>query len=266
MSSTESESSESLTDSQSSQRTVRASAAAPLATISKMTSIGKLEAFDESQESWTNYAERLEQYFIANEVSEEKKVPALLSLIGPKTYALLRDLTTLDKPSSKMFTDLVTTLDAHLAPKPLVIAERFRFHKRNQKQGESVNRYAAELRKLSEHCEFGTNLKDSLRDRCVCGLAQENIQKRLLTEDKLTFDKAVEIALSMEIASRDAVELQSSRGHSSVASELNKMDLGRQRHRVAEKCYRCNREGHRADDCRFREETCHKCKRRGHSH
>lgn len=147
--------------------------AAPLATTRKMASIGKLEVFDDSQESWANYTERLEQYFIANEVADNKKVPALLSLIGPKTYGLLRDLTAPEKPSSKSFVDLVAILQAHLAPKPLVIAERFRFHKREQKEGESVNAYAAELRRLAEHCEFGTNLNDSLRDRFVCGLRQD---------------------------------------------------------------------------------------------
>ena len=146
--------------------------AAPILTR-KMASIGKIDVFDETQESWASYTEHLEQYFIVNEIGDDRKVPALLSLIGPKTYGLVRVLTAPTKPSRKTFAELVTTLQAHLAPKPLTIAERFRFHKRDQKEEESVNAYAAELRRLSEHCEFGTNLNESLRDRFVCGLGCE---------------------------------------------------------------------------------------------
>jgi hypothetical protein len=55
--------------------------------------IGKIESFDDSVESWNSYVERLEQYFTINEIDDEKKVPALLILLGGKTYGLLRNLT-----------------------------------------------------------------------------------------------------------------------------------------------------------------------------
>ncbi len=48
--------------------------------------IGKIDSFDENIENLTSYTERLEQYFEANEIANEKRVPALLSLIGGKTY------------------------------------------------------------------------------------------------------------------------------------------------------------------------------------
>ena len=43
--------------------------------------IGKIEAFDEANEDWSTYVERVEQYFLANEIEDEKQVPARLSLI-----------------------------------------------------------------------------------------------------------------------------------------------------------------------------------------
>ncbi|KAL7839171.1 hypothetical protein SRHO_G00258290 [Serrasalmus rhombeus] len=89
-------------------------------------------------------------------------------------------------------------------------AERFSFHKRNQGEGETVAQYVAVLKKLSEHCEFGAYLEDALRDRFVCGLKCEAVQKRLLTEDKLTFKKAVEHAVSAETAARDVQQLSHS--------------------------------------------------------
>lgn len=64
-------------------------------------------------------------------------------------------------------------------PKALVISERFKFNKRNQKEGESVNSYVVELKRLSTHCEFGTFLLKAVRDRLVCGLRSETTQKKL---------------------------------------------------------------------------------------
>lgn len=64
-------------------------------------SIGPFE--DNSQEDWISYSERLEQFFAANSVANEKKVATLLSVIGPKTYSLLRNLTV-----SKAFGDCGT--------------------------------------------------------------------------------------------------------------------------------------------------------------
>lgn len=150
--------------------------------VKRMASIGKIDVFDDTQENWATYIERLEQYFIANDIADNKRVPALLSLIGPKPYSLLRDLTAPLKPSNKTFTEIVEILQNHLSPKPLLIAERFRFHKRDQNEGEGVSTYVAVLKKLSEHCQLGENLNDTLRDRFVCGLKHEHIQKRLLTE------------------------------------------------------------------------------------
>ena len=59
------------------------------------------------------------------------------------------------------------------------------------------------------YCNLGGNLNEALRDRLVCGVRNLQIQKRLLSEAKLKYSKAVEIAVAMETAIRDASELQS---------------------------------------------------------
>ena len=110
--------------------------------------IGNISEFSELTETWKSYMERVKQYFMANEISDDRKVPALLALMGGKTYSLLRKLISPDDPASRGFDAIVNLLDDHLSPKPLVIAERFRFHKRDQKDGESVLVYVAKLRKL----------------------------------------------------------------------------------------------------------------------
>ena len=218
--------------------------------------IGHIDPFNNAEEDWPTYVERLEQYFEVNSLSDSKKVPALISLIGSKTYGLLKNLSAPTKPSSKSYGELVNILTSHLSPKPLVIAERFRFHKRDQKEGERVSVYQAELRKLAEHCNFGEYLNEALRDRFVCGLRAGSIQKRLLAEDKLTLKKATEIATAMETAARDAVELQQQLKPNNAVHVMTK--------NKSSSCYRCGKKGHTSDNCRFKDATCHSCGKAGH--
>ena len=81
------------------------------------------------------------------------------------------------KLSDKTYDKLVAELTAHFEPRPLIIAERFRFHKRDQKEGEKIRDYAASLQKLAEHCSFGDTLLETLRDRLVCGMQNENVYR-----------------------------------------------------------------------------------------
>ena len=206
--------------------------------------IGNIGEFSEVTETWKSYTERVKQYFMANEISDDRKVPALLALMGGKTYSLLRNLTSPDDPASRGFDAIVKLLDDHLSPKPLVIAERFRFHKRDQKDSELIPVYVAELRKLSEHCDFKANLNDALRDRLVCGIKHGNIQKKLLSESNLTLQKAIDIATAMETAAKDAVELQQQHRPDSV-HQLSKKPTSNTKPKEKNKaCFRCDRFNH----------------------
>ncbi|KAK8770499.1 hypothetical protein V5799_013036, partial [Amblyomma americanum] len=95
--------------------------------------IGYIEPFDETTSDWRSYEERLKAYLSVNDVPVAKKVPAFLSLIGAKTYALLKSLTAPDAPSPREFDSLLKLLSDHLAPQSSVIAERAKFYKRSQR-------------------------------------------------------------------------------------------------------------------------------------
>ncbi|MCG8113098.1 MAG: RNase H-like domain-containing protein [Candidatus Thiodiazotropha taylori] len=234
--------------------------------ITKMAafSIGNVGEYNEMTETWKSYTERVQQFFLANEIPNDRKVPALLAIMGGKTYGLLRNLTTPEDPATKSYNDIVKLLNDHLSPKPLVIAERFRFHKRDQKEGESLPVYVAELRKLSEHCDFEANLNDALRDRLVCGIRNENIQKKLLSESDLTLQKAINIATAMETAAKDAVELQHQHRPDSV-HKISKNQTSYTKPKQKNKaCFRCDRTNHTPDQCRFKDETCRFCSKKGH--
>ncbi|XP_040070861.1 uncharacterized protein LOC115320361 [Ixodes scapularis] len=222
--------------------------------------MGYLEPFDESSSDWASYDERLTSFLIVNGVPESDKVHAFLSIIGPKTYALLKSLTAPELPSTKSFEYLKKALGDHLSPKPSIIGERAKFHRRAQHEGESISEYVAELRKLSQTCDYGSVLDESLRDRFVCGLLREDIQRVLFTEySKLTFQKAVERAQAMEAAKQSAAEARV--GNSSV-TDVHKVQAGNEKQR--DSCYRCGSSRHRSQECPHRQSVCHKCDKKGH--
>ena len=96
------------------------------------------------------YVERSEMFFVVNNVPEDKKAASLLTLMGANLYALLKSLTTLTKPTEMLFKDIVEVMGRH----PLVIAERYKFHKCNQEEGQSLREFLAKLQRLAETCEF----------------------------------------------------------------------------------------------------------------
>ena len=54
---------------------------------------GSIGKFDIDEEDWTAYCERLEQYYLANDVdAAEKKRAILLSVCGASIYQLIRNL------------------------------------------------------------------------------------------------------------------------------------------------------------------------------
>ena len=113
---------------------------------------GSIGHFDSSTEDWISYSERLKQYFNVKEANKKRAI--LLSNCGPQTYQLLKSLLTPAKPTDKSFSEIVAALKDYWQPKPSEIVQRFNFHTRAQKQGESVADYVAELRCISEHCAF----------------------------------------------------------------------------------------------------------------
>ena len=154
-------------------------------------SYGNIGKFDQALENWEAYIKQMEQYFVANEVtSEAKKKAILLSTCGPSTYGTICSLAALDKPTDLHYSALLELTKKHYNPKPSVIMQRYKFNARNQKSNESISTYVAELRKLTEFCDFGETIGDMLRDKFVWGLHNARIQHRLLAEKALTFSKA----------------------------------------------------------------------------
>ena len=73
--------------------------------------VGTIVDFDPQVETWQQYVERLEHYFVPNElIQEDKKKAVLLAAMSPQNYKLLRNLVSPELPKDKSFKDIVEIL------------------------------------------------------------------------------------------------------------------------------------------------------------
>jgi len=120
-----------------------------------MATHGSMKAFNAQVDDWSIYVERLQHYFIANDVTDAgKKRSILLTVCGTPTYKLLRSLVKDGNLDTRCgigsgharltsYDDLVKLLKDHYNLKTSVIVRRFHFNTRTRTSGESIASYVA---------------------------------------------------------------------------------------------------------------------------
>ena len=107
-------------------------------------------------------------------------------------------------------------------------------------------------------CEFQDFLDNALQDRLVCGLRSESTQKRLLSEEKINFAQALDLAMRMELAEKNAKALKATEPTVQQLSPVPRSST------TQKPCYRCGRTNHDTSKCRCVNMTCHHCGKKGH--
>ncbi|XP_055916389.1 uncharacterized protein LOC129949142 [Eupeodes corollae] len=181
-----------------------------------------IEFFDETKSKFERWLQRLEGAFtIFNVKDSVMRLNYLLHYIGPNTFDLLCDGISPAVPETKTYDELVNVLKEHYNPQPLEVAEYYKFHHREQLEGESVREYVASLRKMAIHCNFGTYLTIALRNQLVCGIRDKRIKDLLLETKDLTFERAIQIATSLEMSQQNSTQLNETAIHKSSVHSIN---------------------------------------------
>ena len=191
--------------------------------------------------------------------------------MGASTYRLIKTLLLPGKPNDLSFADLVQRVKIHFNPKPSVTVKRYKFNTHKQKPGESVAEYIAALRKIAEHCDYGSSLNDMLKDRLVRGTADERVQRRYLRESILAYKTARDMTLASETA-EDSKRLHETNSETTPAHQEKAKVLkvtpksaktrGGALRGTQSDCYRCGGK-HSPATCKFKSCECHYCHKKG---
>lgn len=230
----------------------------------------KFSEFNPDKDTWKNYIDRFSYCLLANQIeADELKKANLLSVCGHSLYDLILSLISPQKIESITYVQIKSLLDDHYDPKQNEIVQSYKFHMRNQLDGEKVKDYVANLRKLAIDCNFA-DLDRTLRDRLVCGIRIKEIQKRLLQQATLSFDQAVKLALTAEMAdagvlimsTQEQVTMQGAPGPSSVVEPMEVNKIQAKSVQQGNECWRCGKV--HGKFCKFRWSRCYICKKTGH--
>lgn len=232
-----------------------------------MGTIGDVERFS-INEDFQMWYEQFQQFLKSNGLSEARAVSLFIMKMDKEAYKLLRSLCAPDLPGEKELGELVSLIQNHLKPKASARTQRYKFKECKQMPGQSVTTYLAELKKISLHCEFGSNLENHLLDQFVWGLRNEHMKKKLLYHPNLTMELAVGICTAMEAADQDIAGMWKENHNDTRGPQVNYLVKKAKARSTGWKgkttCFCCGKPNHKAKDCRYKEYDCKKCGKKGH--
>lgn len=159
--------------------------------------------FHLADNDWETFVERMDAYFAVNDTPSEKRVPELLTKIDADAYELIRRLATPRKPKDFPYDELVRLVSRNVHPnKPSKFSERMKFSRIRQYPYEPVTSYVTRLKNRSLNCKF-SDPDTSLRDQFVAGIWDKDTRDDLSKQKDLTFQDAVDLALTREKAASE---------------------------------------------------------------
>ena len=140
------------------------------------------------------------------------------------------------------------------------------FNQRNQKDGEGIDNFVSELKRLSLTCEF-SGVRDSLiRDRIVGGVLSDELRSELLKKPDLTLQTAHDYCRTLE-----AAELQKYKSNTPTVAVTERSLHPLKKFKVQEKttaryCKFCGYNHPFTQSPRYPAlgKKCNKCKKEGH--
>ena len=139
-------------------------------------------------------------YLMYHDLSEyDEKTPSfqlksLLYTMGMPESKHVLDSLALSEEDKKKFAVVISKLDGYFLPARNIIHERSVFHKRVQRQHETIEEYLTDLHSLARNCSFEGSLEERIRDVLVIGMQDKECAMKIQLTKACSLKEAVEMA------------------------------------------------------------------------
>ena len=213
--------------------------------------------------NWRKFKQRFNNYLIASGYSEKAdkvKASLFLHLVGDDAVEVFKTFEFADPGDQEKLDKIMDKFEAYCAPKKNTTFERYVFFSRKQKENEPFDQWLTEMKRLASTCEFET-LRDSLiKDGIVLGVRDVHVKDRLLRENALTLERAIELCKASEISRQQLKELDTKQ---SVSVNAVKSQKQKETRKQVTNCKYCG-SNHLYGKCPAYGKTCKKCNGKNH--
>ncbi|XP_035220342.1 uncharacterized protein LOC118193371 [Stegodyphus dumicola] len=184
------------------------------------------------------------------------KVALFLNAAGEEAVEVFNTLN-LSTGDQGNYEKVLERFEAFTTPRTNVVVERFLFNKRKQEEGELFDCFVTDLKKLVKSCEFGEQSDSVIRDRIVLGVSDASLQERMLRENNLSLEKAIELGKAAELSKARAQTLREHNVDSVTRGKVKQHLAGGANAALAVRKHR----GWRDDTSNTETSLCKKCNR-----
>lgn len=226
-------------------------------------------SFDKPGE-WPEWKQRFVRFRIATKLDKEGavQVSSLIYAMGSESENIFRSFTFTEDEHRDDYVRVLGQFDDYFVPRRNVIHERACFHLRVQRPGEKAETFIRALYELAEHCEFGGNRDENIRDRIVVGILDKEVSRKLQLTKNLTLALTIEtVRQSEEVASQVSMQGETTGVIQEVTHERSRYPshYGKPKGGNKGQCGLCGKAWHSKDEnCPARKSTCNTCNKVGH--
>ena len=165
-------------------------------------------------ENWRKWKLRWSLYAKASGADKQEEATQcaiFLHTIGEEALEVYDTFSFTEEQKGKLV-PIIEKFEAYCSPKKNTTYERYIFNSCTQ-NGRTIDAFVTDLRSKAKTCAACVcgDLQDSLiRDRIVCGIDDNNTRERLLRNNALTLEKAIDAVRAAETSKTQTQELNNS--------------------------------------------------------
>ena len=214
---------------------------------------------------WDKWKADVELYVATSRVEDKvQKRALLLHLAGPRVRKTFKKYLDEVKGHAKEIDKAMTCLSNHFEVKKNIPLARLKMLTSKPNPGETINNFVTPLKRLAEHCNYGEEEDNHVRDIVIFHVTNKELKSKFYREESLSLSKLLEIVSTYH--NKDATILVSKDTVNRTWEDRGKSDKETNKTQPWQgKCWRFARPGHMAKDCKgCHKHTCSKCANRGH--
>lgn len=220
---------------------------------------------------WERWVDRLENLFIGLKIdNEDRKRALLLHYAGETVY----DIYDAEKGQTEAtYTATKQVLKTYFEPKKNTQMEVYKFRSYKQNEGQSLDEFVTELRKLAKTCEF-QNVDSEILSQVIQNCRSNRLRRRALREPDKTLNDILTLGRTLELSDAQATEMERQSIKKITAARKSKQTNIRQtprppahtqRQSSSNKCRNCGGEFlHRKGPCPAKGKICNACNKPNH--